>query len=124
VRDYISSQVGGVDLSEIHQALETLNGYIEDINNRFNNYYTKEEVDNLISNIDIPEVDMSNIYTKEEVNNLVSSYKGKIGEEKHPEFYKNCPPLAEDEEHYIRYYDVLKKKYKCVYVKKDCFMKA
>ena len=124
VRDYIASQGGGVDLSEIHQALETLNGYIEDINNRFNNYYTKAEVDGLISNIDIPDVDMSNIYTKEEVNNLVSSYKGKIGEEKHPEFYKNCPHLAEDEEHYIRYYDVSKKKYKCVYIKKGFFDKA
>lgn len=73
VRDYIASQGGGVDLSEIHQALETLNGYIEDINNRFNNYYTKEEVDGLISSIDIPNVDMSNIYTKEEVNNLINN---------------------------------------------------
>ena len=124
LKDYIAEFAPALDLTEVNEKLEELYNAINAINTQFNNYYTKEEVDNLISNIDIPEVDMSNIYTKEEVNNLVSSYKGKIGEEKHPEFYKNCPPLAEDEEHYIRYYDVLKKKYKCVYIKKGFFDKA
>lgn len=98
VRDYIASQGGGVDLSEIHQALETLNGYIEDINNRFNNYYTKEEVNNLISNIDIPDVDMSNIYTKEEVDMLIEDKTGTIAGSLLPAPYSTEPgnPFGDD----------------------------
>ena len=42
-----------------------------------NNYYTKGEVDNLISNIEIPEIpempDMDNYYNKGEVNDLISN---------------------------------------------------
>lgn len=75
----------------------------------------------------IESIDLSIFYTKEEIDKTIDGldiYKGKIGEEKHPEFYKNCPEIAEDEEHYIRYYDVSKKKYKCVYIKKGFFDKA
>ena len=36
-------------------------------------YYTKSEVDNLIENIDIPEVDLSGYYTKQEVDNLLET---------------------------------------------------
>ena len=50
------------------------------------NYYTKEEVDDAIANIDIPDVDLSDYYTKSEVNaqnkafedSLVANYYNKI----------------------------------------------
>lgn len=95
VRNFIASQGGGVDLSEIHQALEILNGYIEDINNRFNNYYTKEEVDGLISNIDIPEIDMSNICTKEELK-AKFELLGIVGESSIPGCFASAPAPADD----------------------------
>lgn len=37
------------------------------------NYYTKSEVENLINNIDIPEVDLSGYYTKKEVDDLLET---------------------------------------------------
>ena len=38
------------------------------------NYYTKEEVNNLIENSDGGNTDLSNYYTKEEINNVIALY--------------------------------------------------
>lgn len=107
VEAYIESKSGNhdeiiADIEALRVDVEGLRATIESID--LSIFYTKEEVDKAIDGLDI--------------------YKGKIGEEKHPEFYKDCPEIAEDEEHYIRYYDALQNKYKCVYVKKGCFEKA
>lgn len=37
------------------------------------NYYTKDEVDDLIDNIDVPDVDLSNYYNKSEVDGLIDA---------------------------------------------------
>lgn len=107
VEAYIESKSGNhdeiiADIEALRIDVEELRATIESID--LSIFYTKEEVDKAIDNLDI--------------------YKGKIGEEKHPEFYKNCPEIAEDEEHYIRHYDPHKKKYRCVYIKKGFFDKA
>ena len=51
------------------------NDYITraDIENILINYYTKEEIDEIISNIEIPEIDTSNFATKEELNQKVDA---------------------------------------------------
>ena len=61
--------------------MKTLNGYeivdakareaIEELKSKgvdLSNYYTKEEVNNAIANIDIPDTDLSNYYTKEQID--------------------------------------------------------
>ena len=59
--------------SEIDQlfvvSIETIKQYIEE---KLINYYTKEEIDNAISNIDL-----SNYYNKEEINNKLKEYATK-----------------------------------------------
>lgn len=59
--------------SEIDQlfvvSIETIKQYVEE---KLINYYTKEEIDNAISNIDL-----SNYYNKEEINNKLKEYATK-----------------------------------------------
>ena len=61
-----------VDLSDYYTRLEInnkLKGYVED--DVLGSYYTKNEVNELIDNIDIPITDLTNYYNKQEVNNLI-----------------------------------------------------
>ena len=38
-----------------------------------NNYYSKEEIDNILENIDLENIDLSNYYNKEEIDNIVEN---------------------------------------------------
>lgn len=49
------------------------------------NYYTKEEVNNLIENNDGGNTDLSNYYTKEEINNVIAEINNTIQKETMPE---------------------------------------
>ena len=47
-------------------------GYVPMADVKLEDYYTKEEVNEAIKNIDIPEVDLSNYYNKSEIGDITS----------------------------------------------------
>lgn len=50
-----------------------------------NNYYTKEEINNLIENNEGGNADLSNYYTKEEINNVIAEINNTIQKETMPD---------------------------------------
>lgn len=74
--------VDNLTTSDSTKALSANQGYLlsQSIDNiisggsgNLTNYYTKDEVDDLIDNIDVPDVDLSNYYNKSEVDGLIDA---------------------------------------------------
>lgn len=55
---------------------EEINEMLQNVSVDLTGYYTKEEVDNLLSAIEPPEVDLGNYYTKSEIDEIVGSIEG------------------------------------------------
>ena len=55
---------------------EEINEMLQNVSVDLTGYYTKEEVDNLLSAIEPPEVDLGNYYTKSEIDKIVGSIEG------------------------------------------------
>ena len=55
---------------------EEINEMLQNVSVDLTGYYTKEEVDNLLSAIEPPEVDLGNYYTKLEIDEIVGSIDG------------------------------------------------
>ena len=58
---------------------EETNEIISNISVDLTNYYTKTEVDALLESIQPPQIDLSNYYTKEQIDDIVGSIEGAEG---------------------------------------------
>ncbi|MCI7208544.1 MAG: hypothetical protein MSA15_21435 [Clostridium sp.] len=71
VKTWIADREPAMNLDEVNAQLEELYNAVEAIIAMFDNYYTKEEVDNAINSIEIPTIE--HLATKEELDNAVNS---------------------------------------------------
>ncbi len=82
LKAYIAEHTPAEDLTEVNKQLEELFNAVNELDIRFNNYYTKEETNALISEkiseIEFPETDLSNYYNKQESEALISEKIGMI----------------------------------------------
>lgn len=109
LKAYIAEHTPAEDLTEVNMQLEELYNAVNELNIRFNSYYTREEVDSKIDE-KISSIDLSNYYNKAEINELLEDKVGFIGNNPLPECFKSFEknPDAID---YLYFYNAGKSKY-------------
>lgn len=64
-----------VDFSNFYTQ-DQINEMLQNVSVDLTGYYTKEEVDNLLSALEPPEVDLGDYYTKSEIDEIIGSIEG------------------------------------------------
>lgn len=117
LKAYIAEFTPAEDLTEVNQKLEELYNAVGELNIRFNNYYTREEVDSKIDE-KISLIDLSNYYNKAEINELLKDNIGLVGNNPLPECFKSFEKNP-DAINYLYFYNAGKSKYTIIEWYKD-----
>lgn len=99
LKAYIAEHTPAEDLTQVNAQLEELYNAVRELDIRFNNYYTREEVDSKIDE-KISLIDLSDFYNKEEVDKKFEN-KGIVGISKLPACFTFAPEAGEEVKHII-----------------------